>query len=467
MPPTPDMAELAPPENVRVNDPTDDDLAHDHTTQTETTLAVFGDNVLVGFVDTGHVLPLTPGVSSLAGYALSTDRGRSFTDLGQAPPVANDVGRADPTLAVDRAGNYFLSSLQRDGRLLVIGLARSTDGGRTFARPVTTRGLEPAGFNDKSWMVADDTGGAFDGQLYLAWTESATEDGAPSRILLARSTDHGLTLGAPMALTAYDDQQRTGVSLAVGPNGEVYVAWPEIHPPDYLTGSMVVTRSLDGGVTWSPLASVADFQPPPWDDVCESSAVAGHVRSFSMPNLAVDRSDGPARGRVYFTYLGGTAGDAGDVFLQALDPALAPIGGPVRVNDDQTTNDQAFPAMAVGGDGTVGVAFLDRRRDPYNHQFELFFAVSRDGGAHFQRNRRISQVPFDVPPIFDQPTSKGGFDSERSSCFMGDYIHVIADSERFYMVWGDARNTVISPAYPQGRPDPDVYFASVPIAEGR
>ena len=42
---------------------------------------------------------------------------------------------------------------------------------------------------------------------------------------------------------------------------------------------------------------------------------------------------------------------------------------------------------------------------------------------------------------------------------MGDYISVISGGGRQYYAWGDNRNTVTDFLYPQGRNDPDVFFA--------
>jgi hypothetical protein len=42
---------------------------------------------------------------------------------------------------------------------------------------------------------------------------------------------------------------------------------------------------------------------------------------------------------------------------------------------------------------------------------------------------------------------------------MGDYIGSATDGTKQYVTWGDNRNVVHDPLWPQGRPDPDVFFA--------
>ena len=48
------------------------------------------------------------------------------------------------------------------------------------------------------------------------------------------------------------------------------------------------------------------------------------------------------------------------------------------------------------------------------------------------------------------------------NCYMGEYIAVTADITNFYYAWGDNRNTLVTTAFPGGRPDPDVFFDTQP-----
>jgi hypothetical protein len=51
----------------------------------------------------------------------------------------------------------------------------------------------------------------------------------------------------------------------------------------------------------------------------------------------------------------------------------------------------------------------------------------------------------------------------KNECYMGDYNTVATDATA--LAWGDDRNTIQTPAYRDGRPDPDVYFAIVPLED--
>ena len=97
---------------------------------------------------------------------------------------------------------------------------------------------------------------------------------------------------------------------------------------------------------------------------------------------------------------------------------------------------------------------------PRDEECDPFYSFGADGGASFAPLVRITDSSFPVPPITGQPTATGSFDARRSACYMGEYIAMAADANHFYYAWGDNRNTVVSAAYPGGRPDPDVYFTS-------
>ena len=104
----------APFTNVRVNDPALDSHQVDQTTQSETSVAVAGSKVAVGYNDSQRTgLFLTAG-SSISGYSYSTDGGASFTDGGALPNAPEFVNLGDPWLTSDRAGNMYYSTLAND-----------------------------------------------------------------------------------------------------------------------------------------------------------------------------------------------------------------------------------------------------------------------------------------------------------------------------------------------------------------
>jgi hypothetical protein len=61
------------------------------------------------------------------------------------------------------------------------------------------------------------------------------------------------------------------------------------------------------------------------------------------------------------------------------------------VSQDTGKNDAAVPAVAVNRDGTVGIAWYDRRRDPMDRCYQLYYSVSLDGGETFLPNAQANE----------------------------------------------------------------------------
>jgi hypothetical protein len=455
--------EIQTSSNILVNNPATD--IPENTTQSETTITVFGETIMVGFVDTGQALPLEPGSSSRSGIARSADHGETFVDLGKAPPNPRAIGISDPSLAVDSKGTFYISTIQQvpAGRSTesYMGVAKSTDGGQSFSPAVLIAGTGPttAHFQDKELIAADNTGGPFDGYLYMAWTEFAP---GGSQILFVRSTDGAQTFSSPLILSDGKNGVQ-GATPAVGPNGEVYVLWLSFGQRSELK----IRKSLDGGLTFEPERVVAPFSvksDSTASRTCGRRALKGNIRYLELPSMAADHSSLPTRGTLYVTYSSAPEGtvDIADVFLVRSIDAGESWSAPLRVNDDQTQSDQFQPALAVAKDGTLGIMFYDRRLDPGNLNIDVFMTRSTDGGQTFESNIRVTDRSFPVPPI---AINGRNFDNLRSICYMGDYNQMAADDTFFYLVWGDNRATLFTERFPapDGRPDPDVFFAKTPV----
>lgn len=446
-------AAAAPPGgiDVLVNDPAGD--VPESTTQSETTLAVLGSTVCAGFVDGG-----------VSGFARSDDHGDTWTDQGFLP------GFTDPVLAVHaRSATFYHARITfLLGAGVTIGVAHSADACRSFSDPVTaTPGSLGPHLHDKPWIAIDNSGGPEDGSVYVCWTRFLDSLGGPAssgEIRFSRSADGGRTFGADQALSEATDFFPFGCHVAVGPQGEVYVTWSD-RTSDF---PIRFRRSLDGGSTWDPVVQVNrdPIRHPGWDRQrqCEPDnwrpTLNGDIRMLAQTWMAADTTGGPYRGHLYVVWAHDPPGetDNSDVFF-----SRSTDGGLTWAAETQlgggTETDQFEPFVAVGGFGAVAVAWYDRRNDPEeNLAIDVYTAVSRDGGRTFDPIQRLTDVSFPVPPITGQPTGSGNFDPFRPACYMGEYIAIAADARTFFYAWGDNRHTVVSAAYPEGRPDPDVFF---------
>src|SRR5206468_11404156 len=129
---------------------------------------------------------------------------------------------------------------------------------------------------------------------------------------------------------------------------------------------------------------VADFRT--YGHAAEGKSLMG----LGGGRLAVDSSGDSRRGWLYLTWL-----DALDGYHQVMAAASADGGRtwsrPVQVTDSKTKSDQSNPAIAVNDAGVVGISWNDRRGDPTDRCYQLFFAASADGGASFSVNRKVNE----------------------------------------------------------------------------
>src|SRR2546425_1395077 len=164
----PQWAGAPPPTNVLVNDASKGrvpDIA-----QAEPSIAVFGAHIVVGWndrtIEFGRTLY---GVKSGVGYGFSTDGGATFTDAGE---VGTSHWGADPTVAVDRSGNFYFGRFDlKPGSTTLdrIAVFKSTDGGATFPASATASDNAESPGNDGPMIAVDTTASPFSGNVYAIW----------------------------------------------------------------------------------------------------------------------------------------------------------------------------------------------------------------------------------------------------------------------------------------------------------
>jgi BNR/Asp-box repeat. len=300
-------------------------------TQSETSTAWCGDNVVVGFIDTGSLFETLFGPAgglSATGVARSTNKGVTYTDLGflNPGPGITDVLAGDPVVACTDSTTFYYASLFLRATTSDISVSKSVDGGATFGDPVSAVSKDrTTHLLDKEWMAVDPTS---PNKLFVAYTDidlsgSSATCGANLRtaIELVRSINGGVNWSAPPVVIAEVcgfDVFVLGVQVAIGPGGKVYVAWETF--ADFSAGGGVreidIRKSTDHGLTFDPAVKVADVTPvgtpfpTPVEDVL---LLQGTFRSaFEIPSLAVDRSGTATNGNVYLAWHNGslTVGDA-------------------------------------------------------------------------------------------------------------------------------------------------------------
>ncbi|MFN8586639.1 MAG: FlgD immunoglobulin-like domain containing protein [Candidatus Eisenbacteria bacterium] len=293
------LAAQAVPANVQCNATAGDGAS---AAQSETAVAALGAHVVVAWND-GQGFNDTPYRDG-QGFGWSADGGVTFTDGGDVPhPAAYPAWTwtSDPVLAVnERTGEFWYCGLADpggpNGTTNAIAVARGRFSGGTFAFDsvfVVRIAASSTTFLDKQWLACD----SLTGHLYVSNTTFTT---TADQVDFQRSTDGGRTWSAPQKLSApADDGAVQGSRVAVGPAGEVHAVWSAIEQdPAVDTDHFRYRRSTDGGATFGAEVTCVD-------EISNSGTGApgfNRNRGITFPSLAVDRTNGPRRGRVYVAW---------------------------------------------------------------------------------------------------------------------------------------------------------------------
>ncbi len=330
----------------------------------------------------------------------------------------------DPVIDVDTAGNlyYFHLSNPPSGNWIDrIVCQKSTDNGLTWSDGTYT-GLNGTRAQDKQWSVIDRNTNA----IYLTWTQfdkyGSAAPADSSVILFSKSEDGGDTWSTPLRINKVagdcidSDNTVEGAVPAVGPNGEVYVAWAG-------PAGIRFDRSTDGGQTWLVNDILVDPMPGGWD-----YDIPGIDRCNGLPVTKCDLSNGVHHGTIYINWSDQRNGTHDtDVWLSRSADGGDTWSQPVRVNDDTPGRHQFLTWMDIDPtSGYLYFVFYDRRNHADNHT-DVYLAVSMDGGLTFL-NRKISESAF--KPV--------------NGIFFGDYNNINVHNGIVRPIWTRLHNGQLS-----------------------
>lgn len=436
-----------------------------HITQSETSVAVSGPTVLVGYNDSGQYA----ATGSFTGYSRSWNAGRTFTDMGTMPTTGVCAGGVfgDPVVMAytPTFGTFYFANLCNDALgVSHIGVHKTTNHGTSWSAAVTASppgvgGLLNSDFQDKEWMAVDTRpSGTGAGNIYVCWTRFPATGG--TEIYFSRSTDGGASFTNVQRLSGLAGfQSGTGCQVVVSPvDGKVYVGWTQSSP----INAIIVRRSDDFGVTWQSPVTVASVSPAEVTEMCgtsartvlmdsETGASSRAIRSRPWLTMAV----GPGGG-VMAAWHGQIAGGSrADIIFSKSTNFGTTWTTPIRVNST-ATGDQFFASMAVGASARIKIFYYNTSHSPTNRLIDVHEAYSDDGGATWTEAVVSGS-------LFDRPTTNPNFDTYIADCYMGDYNHITTfrtiHGTEFYMAWGDNRLDCDYDACPTGfQPDPDIRF---------
>ena len=374
--------------------------------------------------------------SNFQGFYASNDGGATWTRTCLTT-IAGGSGLGDPMVGYDRLGNTFAGGIQFGSPGQVIVVARSNNNGAQWSTPVVAATPTfSGGSTDKGWLEIDTNTASPNVNCLFVSNTQFDSTGFNSQISVSHSCTHGkswstVAVDAKQIYPAHVDQFS---DLAIGKDGTVYVSWmrcPATGPTGDCGGTvakMLVSKSTDGGVTWSAATTVASPKLAP--DSC--GAFYGCLpntfeRVSDIPVIAIDNSTGSNSGHLYIVYYNWTGSQMQVNVTHSTDGGTT-WSAPVPVAPPTATHDQFFPWLNVSSAGTVGVSWMDRRNDPANVNYDEFITFSANGGTSFGVNAKITSV------------MSNPFNDGFGGGFMGDYSGNAWDGATLYASWMDTRN---------------------------
>ena len=322
-------------------------------------------------------------------------------------------------------------------------LWRSDDGGRTWHSGGVTGGM------DRESIAIDATGGPYNRRIYLHGSTDIRGSGGIRRtaLTLYASSDGGRTFGRPVSWASlgrgYIFASGSGVVLSDGRWLTVFMeltnyfdgpvssdATRLVTPPPEPEDALIrVIASDDGGDTLREPVTVSGEHVP--NDYVRLTNV--------VPAIAADATNGPFRDRIYVAWLDSRRG-ASDVFFSYSADRGQTWSTPIVINDNSRWSDrlpnQLMPAIAVNRDGIVAVTWLDRRNASDGLGWDERIRVSTDGGETFLPSVVVAKAAAQFNGREQWPLqegTKGG----GTPLYAGGVLHLEAFAPRFLYVPGD------------------------------
>jgi hypothetical protein len=216
----------------------------------------------------------------------------------------------------------------------------STDGGHTWSTVTSIPNTAGMVSPDKNWIVCDNTTTSpFYGNCYTEWDDN----GAGNRMEMSRSTDGGLT----WSVAATNNQGIIGGQPVVRPDGTVIV--PTANANETAIGAY---NSTNGGVSWSATTTIATIS---------HHSVAGSLREGPLPSAEID---GAGTAYVVWSDSRFRSGGAENDIVLAKSTSETTWAAPVRVPIDATTStvDHFVPGIGVdkstsGATARIGLTY--------------------------------------------------------------------------------------------------------------
>ena len=336
-------------------------------------------------------------------------------------------------------------------------LVSSQDGGVTWSEPVAVGPTVRSIFGEES-EPAGEMSSLEDGGANLEQKPETELELPQQRLLQGIIPDTTFQEGESEA----EGEKRTiqGVVPVVDNEGNVYAFWFDSTDDESQKGlgEFYMTKSEDAGVTFAKPKRIASFLEPGfrprtaffryWASVFPKAAVGPNNELYLVfTALPPER---PA--------------DEGDIYFIRSTDGGSRWSRPKRLNQDETTSVQFFPALAVAPNGTLHVMWGDMRDDAVETRYHIYYTSSSDQGDTWGFTNEALGLDVGDARVTDFPTNPNK--AFPQGMFIGDYFSIAATDEEAYMVWADGRlsefggtNQKIGFARKRQMPNPEIFLS--------
>ena len=331
------------------------------------------------------------GYNHVLGFFESFDGGKSWKVQGHIPGYEGWTDNTDPVGAFDSHGNYYslilgyefyynpdgshnfhttqniepnpavaaeaiTIAVRKHGATAADDWSSNRAGAQDIIASYPSKGREP----DKQWITIDTNPASphfnriyamwvvFDNLTAVPWASYADANGdgthtpwsTPQRLPTAGNNPQGDTYLLPH----------------VDGNGNVFTPLANFADKSTLT-SILLDRSTDGGVSWEAVSTIVHNVTAPPLEYANTNFRDGIEDTFAVGPNRLGNGTYP----LYTAWEDYSAGFGNLILSASFDGGLT-WSAPIQVNDNQSTSVDAFqPNMTAAADGTVLVAFYDRR----------------------------------------------------------------------------------------------------------
>jgi BNR/Asp-box repeat len=373
----------------------------------------------------------TFGGSADGGYATSQDGGRTWAD-GNFPLLTTVVGgpfqlASDFVAAFGPDGSDYIQAIpfdETDARSAV-SVQRSTDGGISFGAPsLVVDDNNVNVFNDKNWIAVDNSPRSpHFGRIYSVWSRFILTGSGPSAVV-----------HSPGAVSFSDDHGKTWspIHFATSATADTEGLIPLIHPD----GSVTVVYDLfvpsptnpDQGNDFETAQTSHDggvtWSAPVTVGQFLGSGVPG-MRTGGLPSAAID----PVGGRMYVVWQDTRFNPTGlnDIVLSVSADGGRRWSAPRIVNPKVAGLDRFTPAVAADA-GAVHVTYRTRGANGTAASVSEDYIASTDGGRTFGFEHKVGP-----PSVLKWAAVDNGSPPPRA--FLGDYMGLAATPRKAELLW--------------------------------